>query len=46
MRYRWGIAATGGIAAGFAEAMRMVDGGEVVAVASRCRTGAGVRRPL
>jgi len=33
--YRWGIAATGGIAAGFADAMRLVDGGEVVAVASR-----------
>jgi predicted dehydrogenase len=33
--YRWGIAATGGIATGFAEAMRMVEGGEVVAVASR-----------
>jgi predicted dehydrogenase len=35
--YRWGIAATGGIAAGFAEAMRMVEGGEVVSVASRSR---------
>jgi predicted dehydrogenase len=33
--YRWGIAATGGIAAGFADAMRMVEGGEAVAVASR-----------
>src|SRR4051794_28638769 len=28
--YRWGIAATGGIAAGFAEAMQLVEGGEVV----------------
>ncbi len=35
MSYRWGIAATGGIATGFADAMRMVDGGQVVAVASR-----------
>ena len=35
MGYRWGIAATGGIAAGFADAMQLVDGGEVVAVASR-----------
>ena len=33
--YRWGIAATGGIVSGFADAMRMVEGGEVVAVASR-----------
>ena len=35
MSYRWGIAATGGIATGFADSMRMVDGGQVVAVASR-----------
>jgi predicted dehydrogenase len=32
---RWGIAGPGGIAATFAEAMARVDGGEVVAVASR-----------
>jgi predicted dehydrogenase len=35
MSYRWGIVATGAIAAGFAEAMQMVDGGAVHAVASR-----------
>jgi predicted dehydrogenase len=32
---RWGIAGPGAIAARFADAMRMVDGGTVVAVASR-----------
>jgi predicted dehydrogenase len=32
---RWGIAGTGGIAASFARAMALVDGGEMVAVASR-----------
>ncbi|GMU79692.1 MAG: hypothetical protein AMXMBFR46_24820 [Acidimicrobiia bacterium] len=30
--HRWGIMATGGIAARFAEVLRSVDGGEVVAV--------------
>lgn len=33
--HRWGIVATGGIAARFAETLRTVDGGEVVAVGSR-----------
>jgi predicted dehydrogenase len=32
---RWGVAGPGEIASGFADAMRMVDGGEIVAVASR-----------
>ena len=32
---RWGVAGPGGIAAQFADAMRLVDGGEIVAVASR-----------
>ena len=32
---RWGVAGPGGIAAQFADAMRLVDNGEVVAVASR-----------
>ncbi len=32
---RWGIVGPGSIAASFAEAMRMVDGGGVVAVGSR-----------
>ena len=32
---RWGIAATGGIAAGFAEGLAQLDGAESVAVASR-----------
>jgi len=32
---RWGVAGPGGIAASFAEGMRMVDGGTIVAVASR-----------
>ena len=34
-KIRWGIAATGGIAARFARAMSLVERGEVVAVASR-----------
>ena len=34
---RWGIAGPGGIAATFVEAMARVDGGEVVAVASRAQ---------
>ncbi len=37
---RWGIAGTGGIAASFARAMAFVDGGEMVAVASRTTAGA------
>src|ERR1700749_280166 len=32
---RWGVAGPGGIAARFAEAMRLGDGSEIVAVASR-----------
>jgi predicted dehydrogenase len=32
---RWGVAGPGSIAAGFAEAMQQVDGGQIVAVASR-----------
>ena len=32
---RWGVAGPGGIATDFAEAMQLVDGGEIVAVASR-----------
>src|SRR6478672_3588856 len=32
---RWGVAGPGGIAARFAEAMRLVDGSDIVAVASR-----------
>jgi predicted dehydrogenase len=32
---RWGIAATGGIAAGFAQALRETEGAELVAVCSR-----------
>ncbi len=32
---RWGIAGPGAIATGFADSMSMVDGGEIVAVASR-----------
>ena len=32
---RWGVIGPGAIAAGFADAMQMVDGGEIVAVASR-----------
>ena len=32
---RWGVVGPGAIAAGFADAMRMVDGGRIVAVASR-----------
>lgn len=32
---RWGVVGPGEIAAGFAEAMRSVEGGEIVAVASR-----------
>jgi predicted dehydrogenase len=34
---RWGVVGPGHIAAGFADAMTMVDGGEIVAVASRAR---------
>lgn len=34
-RYRWGIVGPGGIAAQFAEGMRLVEGGEIGAVASR-----------
>ena len=48
---RWGVAGPGGIAARFAEAMRLVDGSEIVAVASRSQERAdaygdrfGVRR--
>jgi predicted dehydrogenase len=33
--YRWGVAGPGGIAARFAEGMRLVDDGRIVAVASR-----------
>jgi predicted dehydrogenase len=33
--FRWGVAGPGGIATRFAEAMRLVDDGEIVAVASR-----------
>src|SRR5687768_13739621 len=33
--WRWGIAGPGGIAAQFADAMTMVEGGSVAAVASR-----------
>ncbi|MEV1065151.1 Gfo/Idh/MocA family oxidoreductase [Streptomyces sp. NPDC050263] len=36
-KYRWGVVGPGAIAAGFAEAMRLADGGEIVAVASRSR---------
>jgi predicted dehydrogenase len=32
---RWGVVGPGAIAAGFADAMRLVDGGRIVAVASR-----------
>jgi predicted dehydrogenase len=32
---RWGVIGPGAIAVGFAEAMQLVDGGEIVAVASR-----------
>src|SRR5437867_3543932 len=32
---RWGVVGPGTIANGFAEAMRLVDGGDIVAVASR-----------
>ncbi len=32
---RWGVVGPGAIAAGFADAMQMVDGGRIVAVASR-----------
>ncbi len=34
-KIRWGIAATGGIAARFARSMSLVEGSEIVAVASR-----------
>jgi predicted dehydrogenase len=34
---RWGVIGPGAIAVGFADAMQMVDGGEIVAVASRSR---------
>jgi predicted dehydrogenase len=34
---RWGVAGPGGIAVRFAEAMQWVDGGEIVAVASRSK---------
>jgi predicted dehydrogenase len=34
---RWGVAGPGAIASGFADGMRMVEGGEIVAVASRAR---------
>jgi predicted dehydrogenase len=34
---RWGVLGPGAIAAGFADAMEMVKGGEIVAVASRAR---------
>ena len=35
MTTRWGIAAPGGIAKGFADGMRLVDDGQITAVASR-----------
>jgi len=35
MTVRWGVGGTGGIAARFADAMSLVDGGRIVAVASR-----------
>jgi predicted dehydrogenase len=35
MSVRWGVAATGGIARGFAEAMTLVDGGHIAGVGSR-----------
>ncbi|MEL6894220.1 MAG: Gfo/Idh/MocA family oxidoreductase, partial [Actinomycetota bacterium] len=37
---RWGIAATGGIAASMAETLRSVDGAEIVAVGSRTQSAA------
>ncbi|MGW6570233.1 Gfo/Idh/MocA family protein [Streptomyces sp. NPDC054975] len=37
---RWGVLATGGIAAKFVDELRAVDGAEVVAVASRTETSA------
>jgi predicted dehydrogenase len=38
---RWGIAGPGSIATGFADSMAMIDGGEIVAVASRSIGRAG-----
>jgi predicted dehydrogenase len=38
---RWGIAGPGAIATGFADSMAMVEGGEIVAVASRSAERAG-----
>jgi predicted dehydrogenase len=35
--FRWGVLGPGAIATGFADAMRLVDTGEIVAVASRSR---------
>jgi predicted dehydrogenase len=40
-RFRWGVAGPGGIATRFAEAMRLVDDGEIAAVASRSAERAG-----
>ena len=37
----WGIAGPGSIATGFADSMAMIDGGEIVAVASRSIERAG-----
>jgi len=39
-KVRWGVAGTGGIARRFAAAMQRVDGGSIVAVASRTREAA------
>jgi predicted dehydrogenase len=39
---RWGVAGPGGIAQRFGEAMTMVEGGSIVAVASRTQAGADV----
>jgi predicted dehydrogenase len=42
MTIRWGVAGTGGIAQRFGEAMTMVEGGQIVAVASRSDEGSQV----
>jgi predicted dehydrogenase len=42
MTVRWGVAGPGGIATQFAEGMRLVDDGEIVAVASRSMERADV----
>jgi predicted dehydrogenase len=41
-KIRWGIAATGGIAVKFADGLRLVDDGAIVAVASRSQDAAEV----